>query len=623
MEKPGTRFLTTRFTWGNWTGSSRRWPDGNPNVEFIDVGTYGLWGEGHTHGSSQQDHFDVKKLHIDLHLKHFKKTLLCISDDFAGHDQPGARFPITDYALSKGVTLRDDSILVQPPPKSWYHAELAQAFWPKFPVILEHQHYGASKLRKAWNPELLLKSVEDYHASFMSIHWWPRELLEANREIINQINLRMGYRLQPLAVTSPESIQIGKPFSVQWTWANKGVAPCHPGGFPCLTLKDAEGGIVSVLVDESLDLRSLKVGPPGSPPLTEHQSTFIVGLTAPTTMAGPVDVFVSVGERDGTPRIALPEAFITMKPPFFKLSRASTALLVVLVQSFAPLSTCFGADSEVPKSGAVLKTRVDASTLNGKVMCGYQGWFNTPGDGQGLGWRHYSNPKTDGFEPGKAGIEFWPDVSELGPNERFDTAFRHTDGSVAQVFSSAVRETVVRHFKWMEQYGIDGVFVQRFATEVTTRDGRADTAKSRTINKTLEHCREGAKLHGRTYAVMYDLSSMTAPRIQRVKDDWRFLVKEMGILKDNSYQRHNGRPTSCSAPPPTGAMATAMPRLSPSGSRFTKWLTSFRRGWSGATEMPRRPGTTPFPARRRIAFGATNTARILCPSFFPDSRGRT
>jgi hypothetical protein len=31
----------------------------------------------------------------------------------------------THYAISKGVTLRDDSILVQPPPRSWYHVEMA------------------------------------------------------------------------------------------------------------------------------------------------------------------------------------------------------------------------------------------------------------------------------------------------------------------------------------------------------------------------------------------------------------------------------------------------------------------------------------------------------------------
>jgi hypothetical protein len=27
--------------------------DGNPDVAFIDIGTYGMWGEGHTGGSSQ------------------------------------------------------------------------------------------------------------------------------------------------------------------------------------------------------------------------------------------------------------------------------------------------------------------------------------------------------------------------------------------------------------------------------------------------------------------------------------------------------------------------------------------------------------------------------------------
>ncbi len=299
--------------------------DGNPNVEFIDVGTYGLWGEGHTHASSQQDNLDIQKLHIDLHVKHFKKTLLCISDDFAGHDKPGLHFPITDYALSKGVTLRDDSILVQPPPRSWYHDEMASVFWPTLPVILEHEHYAGSKKRGAWNPDLLLKSVEDYHASFMSIHGWPREVLEENRDVIGKINQRMGYRLQPTKISWPKTVTIAtsqegfanygdvskrsyenQRFKVQWSWVNKGVAPCYPGGHPTLTIKDEKGGIVSVLVDDKFDVKALKTDAPGKAPASAVESEFIVGLYAPTTKPGTYDLFISVGRADGTPVIALP-----------------------------------------------------------------------------------------------------------------------------------------------------------------------------------------------------------------------------------------------------------------------------------------------------------------------------
>jgi len=280
--------------------------DGNPNVEFIDVGTYGMWGEGHTHMSSLQDSFELQKLHIDLHLKHFKNTRLCISDDFAGHNKPGVRFPITDYALSKGITIRDDSILVQPAPNSWYHAEMVQPFWPTMPIILEHEHYGNSIGRNAWDGALLEKSVEEYHASFMSIHWWPRELLNKNRDTIDRINLRMGYRLMPGQISWPDKVKIGDRFKVQWNWANKGVAPCYPGGFPALTLKDDKGGIVSVLVDESFNLRDLKVDKPGKALSAKLESEFIIGLYAPTTKPGIYDVYVSVGTRDGTPIIALP-----------------------------------------------------------------------------------------------------------------------------------------------------------------------------------------------------------------------------------------------------------------------------------------------------------------------------
>lgn len=286
--------------------------DGNPNVAFIDIGTYGLWGEGHTLMSSQVPEAEAPELvkkHIDLHVKHFKKTLLCISDDVAGPSKPGRHFPETDYAISKGVTLRDDSILVQPPPRSWYHAEMAQEFWPHWPVILEHEHYGSSKTRGAWGDgSLLSKAVEDYHASYMSIHWWPRELLNENRSLIDRINRRLGYRLQLREITWPGEVAIGQPFPVHTTWANAGVAPCYPGGFMAVTLKDEKGGIVSVLVDEGFDLRELKPGPADHIPVSERQSEFVVGRIAPTTRPGEYAVYVSAGLRDGTPRIALPLA---------------------------------------------------------------------------------------------------------------------------------------------------------------------------------------------------------------------------------------------------------------------------------------------------------------------------
>jgi len=286
--------------------------DGNPNVAFVSIGSYGLWGEGHTFMTSQvpDDKADrIVRKHIDLWVKHFPHTLLTIEDDVVGHDKPGRHFPLTDYALSKGVSLRDDSILVQPPPRSWYHAEMAQEFWPKKPVVLEHEHYGPSKAAGNWGDgSLLLKAVEDYHASFLSIHWWPRMELEENRALIDRINLRLGYRLQLKELSWPDKITIGKPFKVTSKWANAGVAPCYPGGFMALTIKDEKGGIVSVLTDDSLDMRTLDVGPPGKAPVREHTSEFTVGLIAPTTKPGIYDVFVSVGRRDGTPTIALPLA---------------------------------------------------------------------------------------------------------------------------------------------------------------------------------------------------------------------------------------------------------------------------------------------------------------------------
>ena len=300
----------------NFLAAAGRRYGNNPNVAFIDVGTYGMWGEGHsTLGVFRSDSFsrmtperilEVVKKHVDLHCKYFPNVQLCISDDVAGAEKPGFDFPETDYAFSKGVSLRDDSILVQAPPRSWFHADMAQKFWPTMPVILEHEHFKPSQERGAWNDDKLIEAVEAYHASYMSIHWFPDVEWAEISDTVKKINRRMGYRLLPSQVSYPKEIKKGEPFEVAWTLQNLGVAPCYPGGFVALTIKDDKGGIVSVLTDESFDVRDLPVAAPGEAPKVERKATFRVGLVAPTTRPGTYDVYISVGRRDGTPVFELP-----------------------------------------------------------------------------------------------------------------------------------------------------------------------------------------------------------------------------------------------------------------------------------------------------------------------------
>ncbi len=188
-----------------------------------------------------------------------------------------------------------------------------------------------------------------------------------------------------------------------------------------------------------------------------------------------------------------------------------------------------------PYHGPVVKG-VDTSTLTGKVMCGYQGWFGAPGDGRSENnWRHWTKhggPLADG----NAKIDLWPEVSELDPGQRFPTGFKLPDGRPAEVFSSFQKPTVLKHFQWMQDYGIDGVFVQRFANGLKN----ADAAEH--CNTVLANCREGANRYGRAYAVMYDLSGLPAGHIEDVMNDWRTLRRQMTITKDPAYLHHHGKP---------------------------------------------------------------------------------
>ena len=178
------------------------------------------------------------------------------------------------------------------------------------------------------------------------------------------------------------------------------------------------------------------------------------------------------------------------------------------------------------------------NSYKGLVMAGYQGWFRAEGDGSGRGWGHYG--RNGKFDAEHNTIDFWPDVTEY--KKKYKTNFKYPDGTAAEVFSSIDKSTTDLHFKWMKEYGVDGVFMQRFFG--VTR-GYKNSNKSQDI--ILKNALEAAKKNERAIAVMYDLSGLKAngEDCSSVIEDWKMLVDQLKVTNQGegqTYLQHNGKP---------------------------------------------------------------------------------
>ena len=194
---------------------------------------------------------------------------------------------------------------------------------------------------------------------------------------------------------------------------------------------------------------------------------------------------------------------------------------------------------EVVMSDPATKTtesmsRVRFKSIRNLVMAGYQGWFNTPEDGAGLGWKHFEKEKE--FKPGKCTIDLWPDVSEY--EKTYETAFKLPDETPAKVFSSYDASTTDLHFKWMKQYGIDGGFRQRFVDSIRNQKGKDN------YNKILNNAVLSAEKYDRAICLMYDLSGMEAGEEDILIRDWKELCEKYKLVSrnNNHYVYHHGKP---------------------------------------------------------------------------------
>lgn len=209
-----------------------------------------------------------------------------------------------------------------------------------------------------------------------------------------------------------------------------------------------------------------------------------------------------------------------------KLSKKSTLFLALIVG----LITSNAQNPKVEKNAMARSRHSTVSkypSYNGLVMAGYQGWFRAPKDG-------VMYP-----DENKIRIDMWPDVTEY--EKTYPTGLKLADGNIASFFSSDEKSTVELHFKWMKQYGVDGVFMQRFFNAAKPQ------ARHSGATNVLRNALLAASTYERAIGVMYDLSGLkgSGEDCSVLINDWKYLVDSLKVTNQpgiQTYVFHNGKP---------------------------------------------------------------------------------
>ena len=178
--------------------------------------------------------------------------------------------------------------------------------------------------------------------------------------------------------------------------------------------------------------------------------------------------------------------------------------------------------------------------LDNQIICGYQGWFAFPGDGAPINkWRHWFHDAAATTAAPLAGnltTDVYPTIDEYDDADMRTSGIRMKDGSFAKFFSSARPNVVLKHFEWMQTYGISGVFSLRFMQDLHLPANR----EWKTM--VLRNIRNAAESTGRIFAVSYNIAGTTDAVLENLKADWIKLVDDENITQSSQYIRQNGLP---------------------------------------------------------------------------------
>lgn len=217
--------------------------NGHPLVEYVDVGTFGTWGES---SASSLYPVEVLKKHFDLHADNFPDTFVLMNDDAIPNRSgreivPGESQALAEYAIEKGFGLRDDSICYMPYVKYGSYdgllvPSLYDAFYNNGPIDVEFCHYSYYTSDEfigieGIEPSLFqdgyraLEAIIRGRVTYAGFHGYPREFLQNYKSLAWYCANRLGYWYFIEGVLLPE-LKSGRINEFTLLLSNRGFAHC-------------------------------------------------------------------------------------------------------------------------------------------------------------------------------------------------------------------------------------------------------------------------------------------------------------------------------------------------------------------------------------------------------------
>ncbi|MBN2290126.1 MAG: DUF4832 domain-containing protein [Candidatus Glassbacteria bacterium] len=235
--------------------------DGHPDVDHVDIGTVGRWGEWHTGGTGMDMPSDkIREKIIDAYLESFKKTPLIM---LIGGEHG------LEYAISKGTGWRADCLGDMGGfNDDWNHMEDfyqqaldeagANEAWKRAPVVFETCWTIQYWHDKGWDLDYILSEALRWHVSVLNNgsesipeEWWPR---------VVEFEKKMGYRFVLKKLLHQPAVSAGGTLLYEMLWENRGVAPCYLNHPLAFEFRPAGGGTGRV-VDTGIDITGWLPGP--------------------------------------------------------------------------------------------------------------------------------------------------------------------------------------------------------------------------------------------------------------------------------------------------------------------------------------------------------------------------